>query len=92
MILHIEFTDGSNPWVCFSDDRKEIAEHWREWMKHHASSAHPKAFNGDYICERAEDRAGYWIYKRGEFWDTSKHYKHLGHALATIDRLGGVQD
>lgn len=89
MILHITFSDGSNPWVCFSDDRREIADHWREWMKYHPEEAQPKTYSGAYICERAEDNAGFWVYKRGEYWDTVKRYKHLGHALAALERLGG---
>ena len=89
MILHVDFSDGSNPWVCFSDDRREIADHWREWMKYHPEEAQPKAYNGAYVCERADDMAGYWIYKSGEYWDTVKRYKHLGHALAALERLGG---
>ena len=89
MILHVNFTDGSNPWVCFSDDRREIAEHWRDWIKYHMEEAQPKAYAGNYICERSNDNAGFILYKRGEYRDTIKHYKHLGHALAALDRLGG---
>lgn len=91
MILHITFTDGSNPWVCFTDNRKELAEHWKEWAKYHPFEAVPKAYNGDYICEKAEDNAGYWVYKQGEFWDTVKRYKYLGNALASLEKKGGRQ-
>ena len=89
MILHVNFSDGSNPWVCFSDDRHELANHWRDWMKYHSTEAQPKAYNGNYICEPGEDRAGYMVYKQGEYNDTAKKYKHLGHALASLERLGG---
>ena len=89
MILHISFSDGSNPWVCFSDERREIADHWREWMKYHPEEARPLAYCGAYLCERADDMGGYTVYKRGEYWDTVKRYKHLGHALAALQRLGG---
>ncbi|MGN0628454.1 MAG: hypothetical protein ACI4IW_02370 [Oscillospiraceae bacterium] len=89
MILHITFSDGSNPWICSSDDRHEIAEHWREWEKNHPWEARPVAYCGSIVCERADDNAGYWIYTRGQFWDTVKRYKHLGHALAALERLGG---
>ena len=89
MILHVTFLDESNPWVCFSPDRREIADHWRDWMKYHPEEAQPKAYSGDYICERAADRAGFLIYKRGEYWDTVKRYKNLGHALAALARWGG---
>lgn len=91
MILHITFSDGSNPWVCFSDNRKEIAEHWKEWIKYHPTEAIPKAYHGNYICEKAEDNAGYWVYRQGEFWETVKRYKHLGNALAALERNGGGQ-
>lgn len=89
MILHIDFTDGSNPWVCFSDDRKEIADHWKEWIKYHGDTARPKAYCGDYICEIADDWSGYWVYKQGEFWDSVKRYKYLGYALASLEKKGG---
>lgn len=92
MILHIIFLDGSNPWVCFSDDRREIAEHWRDWMKHHPEEARPTAYYGNYLCKPADDNAGYWVFRRGEYWDTVKRYKHLGHALAALERLGGETD
>ena len=92
MILHVTFSDGSNPWVAFSDNRQEIAEHWRDWMKYHPFEAQPKAYNGDYICEIADDRAGYWVYKQGKFLDTGKRYKHLGHALAATERKGGEKN
>ena len=88
MILHVTFTDGSNPWVCFSDDRQELAEHWRDWMKYHASTAQPKAYNGNYICELATDRARFVVYKQGEYFDTAKTYKRLGNALAYLERRG----
>jgi hypothetical protein len=89
MILHVTFTDGSNPWVCFSDDRKELADHWKDWVKHHPWEAVPQAYCGDYICKTADDRAGYCVYKQGEFWDTVKQYKYLGHALAALKKKGG---
>lgn len=92
MILHVTFSDGSNPWVAFSDDRRELAEHWRDWMKYHPEEAQPKAYNGNYICECAEDHAGFWVYKTGESGDTVKRYKHLGRALAALDRLGGEKE
>ena len=90
MILHVTFTDGSNPWVCFSTDRREVADHWRDWMKYHPEEARPVAYCGDYICEPSPDRAGFWVYRSGNFHDTNKKYKHLGHALAALERLGGV--
>lgn len=89
MILHVDFSDGSNPWVCFSDDRREITEHWRDWIKYHPNEAKPKAYNGNYICERSTDNAGYLVYRQGEYNDTAKKYKHLGYALAALERFGG---
>ena len=90
MILHVNFSDGSNPWVCFSDDIPEIADHWRDWVKYHPSTAIIKAYSGDYICELAEDRAGYLVYKQGEHFDTVKRYKYLGNALKSLANQGGV--
>ena len=89
MILHVTFSDGSNPWVCFSDDRWEIADHWRDWMKYHPEEARPVVYCGNYICNRSEDNAGFYVYTRGQYRDTVKRYKHLGHALAALERLAG---
>lgn len=89
MILHVNFTDGSNPWVCFSDDRSEICEHWKEWMKYHPTTAEPKVICGNYICEGSAIRGGYWVYKRGKFGDTHKFYKYLGNALKAAEQRGG---
>ena len=90
MILHVAFLDGSNPWVCFSDDPKEIAEHWKEWAKHHPREAIPKAYNGDYICEKSTDRASFLVYKQGEYNNTVQRYKYLGYALSYLEKKGGA--
>ena len=86
MILHVTFSDGSNPWVCFSDDRREIAEHWRDWIKYHPNEARPVAYCGGGKCLLDPIR--------GEYVVTCpplnpKQYKHLGHALKALERLGG---
>lgn len=89
MILHVNFSDGSNPWVCFSDDRSEICEHWKEWMKYHPTTAEPKAYCGNFICERSNDRSGFVVYKMGEYHATAKFYKYLGNALKAAEQRGG---
>lgn len=89
MILHVTFSDGSNPWVCFSDDHKEITKHWKEWEKHLPFVAIPKAYSGNYICEKAMDRAGYLVYKQGGYHDSVKQYKYLGYALSSLEKKGG---
>lgn len=89
MILHVDFSDGSNPWVCFSDNRRELANHWRDWMKYHPDEAQPKAYCDSYVCQRSADNAGYIVFKLGEYNDSAKKYKHLGHALAALERFGG---
>ena len=89
MILHVNFSDGSNPWVCFSDDIPELADHWRDWVKYHPTTANIKAYNGDYICKPANDRSGYLVYKHNDFFDTVKQYKYLGNALKSLSQKGG---
>lgn len=86
MILHVNFSDGSNPWVCFSDDRREIAEHWRDWMKYHPEEARPVAYCGGGKCLLDPIQDKYVVTHKGT---DPKHYKHLGHALAALERLGG---
>ena len=87
MILHVNFSDGSNPWVCFSDDRREISEHWRDWMKYHPEEARPVAYCGGAKCFPDRIRGQYVVVCPDI--SAPKHYKHLGHALAALERLGG---
>lgn len=96
MILHVTFTDGSNPWVSLPADRQTIAKHWRKWEN--CPEAIPEFFNGVWCCRYSF--CGQWrVFKAlahcsGEEYlkqaQTSKYYKHLGHALAALERLGGV--
>ena len=86
MILHVTFSDGSNPWVCFSDDRREIAEHWRDWMKYHPNEARPVAYCGGGKC-LLDPISGEYVVICPPI--NPKQYKHLGHALAALERLGG---
>ena len=88
MILHVNFSDGSNPWVCFSNDRRELAQHWRDWVKYHPEEARPVAYCGGGKCLRDSVR-GEYVVICPDISDP-KHYKHLGHALAALERLGGA--
>ena len=89
MVLHITFSDGSNPWFSLPTNRRTIAALWRRGMKSNPIHAQPKAYNGKYICELSPDRV-YTVFRRGEYHATKKHYRHLGHALAALERLGGA--
>ena len=88
MILHITFSDGSNPYVAFPRDRRRAAVLWQRWMKHYPMTAQPTAHSGGYICELSPDRL-YTVFKRGDYHATKKYYSHLGHALAALERKGG---
>lgn len=94
MILHITFSDGSNPWVSFPSDRHTIAKHWRRWKKFHPDTAQPVAIVGKPIrsamCYQIPEQPGYYVRIPKENETTLRHYKHLGHALAALDRLGGA--
>lgn len=90
MILHVTFSDGSNPWVSLPTDRHTITKHWRRWMKNHPGTAQPIAWCGSYCCMPALDHKSYnVIFQTKNEWKGIKRYKHLGHALAALDRLGG---
>ena len=89
MILHVNFSDGSNPWVCFSNDRKEIAEHWRDWMKYHPEEARPVAYCGGGKCILDPMSGEYVVICRPM---NPKRYKHLGHALNALARRGGENE
>ena len=90
MVLHVTFSDGSNPWLSLPTDRHTIAKQWRKWMKYHPDTAQPDAICGAYHCR--PENGGFVIYRRyysEKFPEYGKHYKHLGHALAALERLGG---
>lgn len=88
MILHVDFSDGSNPWLSFNADRHTIAKQWRRWMKYHPETARPVAMCGGYKCQRSAWYDGYYIYG-GDGESYRQYYHHLGHALAALERLGG---
>lgn len=89
MILHITFTDGSNPWISFAHDRHTIIKQWRQWVKHHPETAKPKAISGNYECSPGRVH-GFYVYNRTKTEpETAKYYDYLGHALRALERLGG---
>lgn len=87
MILHVTFSDGSNPWVSFPTDRHTVAKHWRRWKKYHPMSAHCVAIHGKYRVYYIPN--GYILEKGRDFTNIIREYKHLGHALRALERLGG---
>lgn len=91
MILHVTFSDGSNPWVCFSEDRHEIAKHWRRWTKNHPTTAKPEVFHRGRAVRPmwcGSKIIGYFL-EHTENREKHRTYKHLGHALNALERLGG---
>lgn len=91
MILHVTFSDGSNPYVSYPKDRHAAAKQWRLWMKNHPLTAYPKIYCGNYMVQRNNDFSGYWAWKRGEFNATKKFYKNLGSALKYIEKMEDTQ-
>lgn len=85
MILHVTFSDGSNPWV-FYGTRQEVAKHWRRWVKNHPDTAQPVAICGEYSCHPTITKSGFLIRENGFSYG---YRKHLGHALAALERWGG---
>ncbi len=89
MILHTTFKDGSNPWTSLPADRHTVAKHWRRWMKLHPYTAMCSAFCNGWCC--LPDIGGGYIVGRTFSKTETRRYKHLGHALAALERLGGAQ-
>lgn len=84
MILHITFTDGSNPWVSLPADRHTLQKRWREWEGDPA--ARPCFICGAYKCLPVA--GGGWAV--GRYFDgahTTHHYERLGNALKALERL-----
>lgn len=96
MILHITFSDGSNPWVSLPTDRHTIAKHWRRWMKYHPDTAKPQAKSGNFILDYDPAAGRYDLHRvvlrQGNYNACELHnrYKTLGRALAALERLGGA--
>lgn len=94
MILHVRFSDGSNPWVSLPADRHTIAGHWRRWKKHHPDTAVCLAWVGSWVCVW-DSRIGRYSVgccdrNRPEYRYQERRYKTLGRALTALDRLGGA--
>lgn len=90
MILHVTFSDGSNPWVSLPTDRHTIAKQWRKWIKYHPDTAQPVALCGDWECTPNDNPGGNGYFVRNKlFPHMGDHYKNLGHALVALERWGG---
>ena len=86
MVLHVTFSDGSNPWMSFNGDRYFIAKHWRRWMKYHPETAHPVASTMKNTVFPCPYQPGYYLRIGRENGAHLKFYKHLGHALAALEK------
>lgn len=92
MILHVTFSDGSNPWVSLPAERQTIAKQWRRWTKHHPNNANCAAWANGWVCYYDKYTGMYRIIKirRMTLEKDIPKYKHLGHALAALERIGGM--
>ena len=88
MILHVRFSDGSNPWQSLPADRHTIARHWRRWAKYHPNNAVCLAWCGSWLCVWDSRVECYVVGDVTRADSTTRHYKNLGHALAALERLG----
>lgn len=84
MILHITFTDGSNPWVSFSTDYKTLAKMWRNWAKN--PNARP-IFMGDGLECRMNCIHRWCVSKYFDGAHRCKEFKYLANALKYIWRV-----
>ena len=85
MILHVTFTDGSNPWVSRPIDRHTVAKFWRRWMKYHPETARPMAMAGEWKVKPVSG-GGYAL---GRYFDgahATRYYERLGNALAALEK------
>lgn len=89
MILHVTFSDGSNPWISLPADRHTIAKQWRHWVKYHPDLAQPVAICGPFRCQKSKWCPGYYLSSRDGQHIQKQYYKTLGYALRALDRLGG---
>ena len=88
MILHVTFTDGSNPWVSLPTDRETVKKLWRQWEKNHPATARPCAMCNGWQC-RPLAGGGYSVARYFDGAHTCRDYERLGNALRALERLGG---
>ena len=83
MILHITFTDGSNPWVSLPNSREMIMKLWQKWSK--VPTAKPMFKVGNLKCMK--DCIGNWYvspYFDGMY--SCKEFKYLASALKYMEK------
>lgn len=83
MILHITFTDGSNPWVSLPNNREVVMKFWHKWSE--VPEARPEFMAGKLKCRR--DCIGNWYVS--PWFDGAhkcKEFKYLANALKYMER------
>ena len=80
MILHIRFTDGSNPYFFRSDDKKAILKEFKRWQR---GGFFPRDTFTIYTKRGriVHDFKGVWYFFNAENQTRAKTYKRLGNAL-----------
>lgn len=84
MIMHIEFEDGSNPYI-FRGDAKECTKKYRDFAMYNGANMIPLFINMDGVQCR-KDCAGYWYV--GRYFDgahKTKQYSKLCYALKCLE-------
>ena len=90
MILTVYFADQSSPWVSLPGDRYTIAKHWRKWAAvFRPDTVEIMARCGAWYAVSNGNGTGYWVCHDNISWSRWRRYRHLGHALAALERLGG---
>lgn len=86
MILHVTFTDGSNPWVSLPTDRHTVAKFWRQWMKNHPDTARPIA-KSETLRVSALPDGSYSVHTMYQNPMVGRKYKRLGNALRVMEGM-----
>lgn len=84
MILHIMFTDGSNPWVSLPVNRKMAMNLWRKWSK--VSTARPEFQFGKLIC-RCDNIGNWYVAQWFDGMHECKEFKYLANALKYMEKM-----
>jgi len=83
MILHIEFTDGSNPYLMYGD--AEAVKMNCKWYIDHIPEARPLIMAGSLKCRRVAG-GGWAVAPYFDGAHKTRHFETLGRAIGYLKR------
>ena len=83
MVLHITFTDSSNPWVSLPNNREMVMKFWHKWSK--VPEARPEFRLGKLKC-RCDCLGNWYVAQWFDGMHKSKTFRYLANALKYMEK------